>query len=447
MRSWVVNSKPSLLTKGAAEFTGCMLFQFIGSVAPTPATNAVALMVLVYYTAKLSGAHLNPALTTTFALLGYTNPAEVLVYWIAQLSGCIAGALWVALLVPGLRVGGDTATSTYGELAGCFAPKSPPLSSLYVFGWEAVGTFCFILPIFSVVWYTQSKSGYGNTGPIIVGLSLYAAATAVGPWTGAALNPARAVASQLVFRCPDAGYVGYYVAGELLGAAVVPIAVAPWYGMSMRSVMRSLHDRAYSYSMPTHVENGGSDDVSRSSSNVVDPPSSRAGGASGASGASGAAVVITVRDDVVLPPADAVIVEPSVSDTLVPFPDATPRSTPRPGPPCPPHVVINERALAMLNSAYMSQRGRTQSPNRHSVDLHAENAYVCSPMRSTLLYSDVAPRSVDASNAQNSPQTRHRVQFPENAYVCAPVAALSPSPCPDGAPDSPMGSSRRSARS
>jgi glycerol uptake facilitator-like aquaporin len=265
--SWATNSRPSLLTKGAAEFTGCMLFHFLGSASPTPATNAVALMVLVYYTAKLSGAHLNPALTTTFALLGYTNPVELVVYWIAQFSGCIAGALWLALLVPGLSVGGDTSVSRPAmALSGCFTP-APDISGIDVLGWEAVCTFCFILPIFSVVWYTQSKSGYGNTGPIIVGLSLYAAATVAGPWTGAALNPARAVASHIVFQCPTNAYIGYYVAGELIGAAVVPIAVAPWYGMSMRSVMRTLHERAYSYgggapeddSIRTHLTDDGED--------------------------------------------------------------------------------------------------------------------------------------------------------------------------------------------
>jgi glycerol uptake facilitator-like aquaporin len=221
---------------------------------PTPATNAIALTVLVYYTAKLSGAHLNPALTTTFALLGYTNPVEVVVYWIAQVAGCIVGALWLAVLVPGLGVGSAnwpavSLSPTAAHLSGCFVP-SPSIGGVAVLGWEAICTFCFILPIFSVVWYTQSKSGYGNTGPLIVGLSLYSAASVAAPWTGAALNPARAIASRIVFGCdPATSYTGYYVAGEMIGAAIVPIAIAPWYGMSW-SVMRQIHERAYSYSVP-----------------------------------------------------------------------------------------------------------------------------------------------------------------------------------------------------
>lgn len=231
VRSWTTECTPSLLTKFAAEMTGCMVFHFVGSTAPTAAANAVALIVLVYYTAKLSGAHLNPAVTLTFAMLGYTNPVEVVTYWAAQVSGSALGAAWVAALVPGLHAGGDTSTSA---VSGCFSPN-PAISPVQLLGWEAVCTFCFILPIFSVVWYTQNKSGYGNTGPIMVGLSLFAAASAAGPWTGAALNPARVLGSSVVFSCRGGNSnVPYYIAGELLGASIVPLVIIPYYGISSR---------------------------------------------------------------------------------------------------------------------------------------------------------------------------------------------------------------------
>jgi hypothetical protein len=67
---------------------------------------------------------------------------------------------------------------------------------------------------------------------VIVGVSLYAAASACVQWTGAALNPARVIASQVVFTCPDVWSVPYYLIGEFLGAALVPLAIAPWYGVS-----------------------------------------------------------------------------------------------------------------------------------------------------------------------------------------------------------------------
>lgn len=227
-KKWIIDPKPNLVSKFFAETSACAIFHFIGSVSPTPWANGIALMVLVYYTAKTSGAHLNPALSLTFTLLGHTNPIEMLVYWVAQMFGSICGALWIALLVPGLYVG---APGNAVIQDGCFYPPTALMSKARVFGWEAFCTFCFILPIFSVVWYTLHKKGYGNTGPLMVGLSLIANALAAGPFTGAALNPARVLASPAVFKC-DNSYLVYYVLGEFLGASLVPLIIAPWYGIS-----------------------------------------------------------------------------------------------------------------------------------------------------------------------------------------------------------------------
>lgn len=227
-------SDPSIYHRMMAEFTGCMMFHFLGSISPTPAANGIALMVLVYYTAKLSGAHLNPAVSLTFCLLGHTNPIEMLLYWISQIAGCAVGALWIAALVPEVNIRAPIALPD-GAMAiehhGCFTPNNR-ISDAQVYGWEALCTFCFISHIFSVVWYTQNKNGYGNTGPLIVGLSLFANALACGSFTGGALNPARVLGSQIVYDCPYRK-IYTYIFGELTGAIVAALAIIPWYGISM----------------------------------------------------------------------------------------------------------------------------------------------------------------------------------------------------------------------
>lgn len=221
-----VNSVMSTVNKLAIEFFGLMVFHIVGSLATegTAAyTNGIMLMVLVYYTAKISGAHLNPAVSLTFCLLGHVSPLEMLGYVAAQVSGGISGALVLAALthtLPGADAG-----------PGCFAPLDASLSHARVFFWEFVFTCFFIVPIFSVVWYTQQKQGYGNTGPIMVGLSLTACALACGPVTGASLNPARSLASFVVFDCPYKAIYSY-VLGELLGGLVAPLFIAPWYGLA-----------------------------------------------------------------------------------------------------------------------------------------------------------------------------------------------------------------------
>jgi aquaporin TIP len=220
-----------LPAKFIMEFLGSMIFHFIGSVSPTASANSIILMVLIYFTAKISGGHLNPAVSWTFMLLGHINPIEMMVYWLAQIAGCITGALWIAALVPGIYIRNSQNQIQYD---GCFIPNNQ-LTNSRIFGWEALCTFNFILPIFAVVWYTQVKSGYGNTGPIIVGLSLYANALACGSWTGAALNPARVLGSPAVFNCGNNQNIFYYIIGEITGATAAVLAIIPWYGIAQES--------------------------------------------------------------------------------------------------------------------------------------------------------------------------------------------------------------------
>lgn len=223
-------SPPSLLAKASAEFIGCCFFHFIGSVCPTPFANAAALMTMVYYSAKISGAHLNPAVTTTFTLLGYTKPIELIVYWVAQVTGCVVGALCVAAVVPGC-VPGRVPTPFALAHAGCFVP-APFLSLPRVLAWEFFTTLSFIVPVFSVVWYTQNKAGYGNTGPIMVGLSLLASALAAAPFTGGSLNPARTLGSAIVFDCARRSVTAVFIAGQFLASCASVLLIAPWYGVA-----------------------------------------------------------------------------------------------------------------------------------------------------------------------------------------------------------------------
>ena len=199
------------------------------------ATELSATKLLILARETISGAHLNPAVTATFTLLGYTTPYELLIYWIAQVLGCAMGALWIALLVPGCHIGrapsSDDACRPY---AGCFLPDAS-LSVARVLGWEFITTLSFIVPVFSVVWYTQNKSGYGNTGPIMVGLSLLASAYAAAPFTGAALNPARTLGSAIVFNCAaitTRTTTGVLITGQMLAALASTLLIVPWYGVA-----------------------------------------------------------------------------------------------------------------------------------------------------------------------------------------------------------------------
>lgn len=220
-----INVSPSLPSKFLVEFFATMFFHFLGSLSATPWGNGIVLIGLVYYTAKISNAHINPAITLAFSILGYHNPIEVIVYWIAQVSGAIVGALWLALLVPNLNIRDDITTQLY---SGCFTSTIPHWS---IFGFELIGTLSFLLPIYAMLWLTTHKDGFGGSGALIVGISLVGNALAIAPFTGAAFNPARVIASPVVFDCNNSNYMGYYIFGELVGAILVCLFIMPWYGV------------------------------------------------------------------------------------------------------------------------------------------------------------------------------------------------------------------------
>ena len=228
LRDWLFSSKPSILSKAMGELLGCAMFSFIGALQPTPIGNGIALMASVYYVAKVSGAHLNPVVTGAFCMMGFTNPAEVCIYVASQVAGCVIGSMLLALPGSGCVIGGAPAP---GVRSGCFVPPRSNMTEGAVVAWEAVGTLMFVAPVMSVVWYTQNKHGYGNVGPIMVGIALIASAMAVGDFTGAALNPARVLGPAIVYNCARNTLTASYIAGQLLGMLLSPLFIIPWYGI------------------------------------------------------------------------------------------------------------------------------------------------------------------------------------------------------------------------
>jgi MIP family channel proteins len=238
----------SLIHQVSIEFISTMMFHVIGSISPTAIANGLALIVMVYYSAKISGGHLNPAVSFTFLILGHINIIEFFAYILSQFSGAIVGGLLIAALIPGASIGQTIQSDMYST--GCFTPIKD-LSDSEVFFWEFVFTTIFIIPIFSVVWYTQNKNGYGNTGPIIVGLSLFSNALACGPYTGASLNPARSLGSFAVFDC-EYRNIYTYILGEFLGGFCAALFIMPWYGISNKPWYASETLTAYLLSGSKH---------------------------------------------------------------------------------------------------------------------------------------------------------------------------------------------------
>lgn len=188
---------------------GMMGQAFPDTISRTAAVVAPGLMVIaiILFMGKVSGAHLNPAVSVGFALRGDFPWRRVPGYIVIQLVGATLAALFLQSVIH--------VSATFGSnyvAAGYSATDG--------FLMEAVLT----LGLFSVVLGTAS--GAQNVGAIsALGVGGYIALAGLwgGPISGASMNPARTFGPDLV----GGDFTNYlvYVAGPLVGA-IVAVGVA-----------------------------------------------------------------------------------------------------------------------------------------------------------------------------------------------------------------------------
>src|SRR6266849_9610102 len=142
---------------------------------------------LVYAIGKVSGCHINPAVTFALAATKRFPWKEVPVYWASQYVGAIIGAfaIW--------GVFGANA-STFGMGQTHFAADASSSYFLQAALAEALGTGLLIFAILGIV---DSKSPTQLAG-IVIGGAVVGIILIFGPVTGASLNPARAFGPELV---------------------------------------------------------------------------------------------------------------------------------------------------------------------------------------------------------------------------------------------------------
>ena len=183
---------------------GMMGQAFPGTIGRTAAVVAPGLMVMgiIMFMGKVSGAHLNPAVSFAFSLRGDFPWRRVPGYVVVQLIGASLAALLLHEVIKvSAKYGSNYAASGY--------------SDWQAFLMEALLT----LGLVSVILGTASGAqNIGIFGAIGVGGYIALAGLWGSPISGASMNPARTFGPDLV-----AGkFSGYwlYVAGPLLGAAI-----------------------------------------------------------------------------------------------------------------------------------------------------------------------------------------------------------------------------------
>lgn len=142
----------------------------------------------VYVSGRISGGHLNPAVTLSLAVFRGFPWSKVVPYFLAQVAGAFAGAALVffnyreaiARFDPGLE-----------KTAGIFTtfPAFPDIPAAGFFD-QVIGTALLLLLIFAIG-DERNQPPQANLAPFAVGLIVVAIGCSFGKLHGYAINPAR----------------------------------------------------------------------------------------------------------------------------------------------------------------------------------------------------------------------------------------------------------------
>lgn len=221
----------------SAEFFGTLLLILLGDgvvagaiLKGTKSENAgwltivigwgVAVTLSIYAVGKVSGAHLNPAITLALAVKGDFLWSEVPGYILAQFAGAFAGSVLVWLFYgPHWKATQDPDTK---RSVFCTSPAIRQTGS-NLFS-ELLGTTVLVLVILLI---GQNEFTQG-LNPIAVGMLIIAIGLSLGGTTGFAINPARDLGPRIAhFVLPihgkgssDWGYAWIPVVGPLAGGLI-----------------------------------------------------------------------------------------------------------------------------------------------------------------------------------------------------------------------------------
>ena len=173
---------------------------------------------LVYALGKVSGCHINPAVTFALAVTKRFPWRDVPVYWISQYVGAVIGAfaIWGVF-------GQDAVTFGMGQTH--FAADASGAYFAQAALAEALGTGLLILAILGIV---DSRSP-GQLAGLVIGGAVVGIILIFGPITGASLNPARVFGPELVQAIAGGStfwtqYLPVYLIPGFVGAAAAAFA-------------------------------------------------------------------------------------------------------------------------------------------------------------------------------------------------------------------------------
>jgi MIP family channel proteins len=215
----------SLPQKLIAEFVGTFTLVFIGAGAicadaymkaagqsgagllAIAAAYGLATGVMVTAVGHISGGHLNPAVTIGLWVTRRLSTFHALFYWIAQLAGASFAAYLLTFVVP---------EATWRSVALGTPDLAADFTRVHGMALEAALTFLVVFVFFATA--ADTKGAFDKIAGFAVGLTITMGVLLGAPFTGAAMNPARAFGPALVAR--HWTNHGVYWVGPLVGGVI-----------------------------------------------------------------------------------------------------------------------------------------------------------------------------------------------------------------------------------
>ena len=179
-----------------------------GGLLATALASGLAIAVMSIALSHVSGAHFNPAVTIGFWITKRMSTMEVLGYWLAQMLGGIVAAFCLKAILP--------REDAWQPVLGGTPDLVRDFTRLPAMGLEALITFFLVLIYFATT--SEDNIDSRSLSGLAVGLAYTIGILVAAPFTGAALNPARAFGPALAST--HWSNQGVYWVGPIAGGCV-----------------------------------------------------------------------------------------------------------------------------------------------------------------------------------------------------------------------------------
>jgi aquaporin Z len=177
----------------------------------------LSLLCMAYLIGRISGCHINPAVTIGMVMAKKLEPAKAVPYFVAQFVGGIVGAGILALTLSGTD-GYMSAAQDAGFASNGYGTHSPggfDLLSVAII--EIVLSMIFVLIVLGTTTLKGVPTGFG---PIAAGLGLALVHMVSIPVSNTSVNPARSLATAVFQGDWALGQVWAFIVFPAIGAVL-----------------------------------------------------------------------------------------------------------------------------------------------------------------------------------------------------------------------------------